>query len=213
MVKKPLFVALAVLASIATTGPAAAKRPAPGGGASGNISLTVHAHSSQFTDTLFPTSPLPFPVTEQSSGTYSSIPCSRPAPFNDTALDFTPDYPGIEDPASVRHFVEVTLTPTRGNKGTVEGEITTILCVNGQESKNQLFITFVGTYKQTGGEVRFTGTFEITGGTGVFEDITGEGTITGAFTCLASREATCAQLGVLSDAVFSLQGTFSDPTT
>jgi hypothetical protein len=212
MRKTSLFVALAIVASLAMAGPAAGKRPSSNGGASGNISLTVHAHSSQFTDTLFPTSPLPFPVTETSTGTYSSIPCSRPAPFNDTALDFTPDYPGIEDPASVRHFVEATLTPTRGNMGTVEGEITTILCVDGEESENQLFIAFEGTYKQTGGEVRFTGTFQITGGTGVFEDITGEGNITGAFTCLASREATCAQLGVLSDAVFSLQGSFSDPT-
>jgi hypothetical protein len=213
MLKKPLFVALAVLAFSATMGPAAARPPTSDDGASGTISLTVHAHSSQFTDTLFPTSPLPFPVTEQSSGTYSSIPCSRPAPFNDTALDFTPDYPGIEDPASVRHFVEATLTPTTGNMGTVEGEITTILCLDGEETQNQLFIAFEGTYKQTGGEVRFTGTFEITGGTGIFEDITGEGTITGVFTCLPSREATCAQLGVLSDAVFSLEGTYSDPTT
>ncbi len=212
MRKKSLFAALAILTSLATISPTAAKPPSSDGGASGNISLTVHAHSSQFTDTLFPTSPLPFPVTEQSTGTYSSIPCSRPAPFNDTALDFTPDFPGIEDPASVRHFVEVTLTPTEGNKGTVEGEITTILCVEGEESENQLFITFEGTYKQTGGEVKFTGTFEIVGGTGVFEDITGEGNITGVFTCLPARESTCAQLGVLSDAAFSLQGSFSDPT-
>jgi hypothetical protein len=212
MRKYALFVAFGILAFLTTAGPAAAKPPS-GEGASGNISLTVHAHSSQFTDTLFPTSPLPFPVTEESSGTYSSIPCSRPAPFNDTALDFSPDYPGIDDPASVRHFVEATLTPTQGSQGTVEGEITTILCVDGEESENQLFIGFVGTYKQTGGEVRFTGTFEITGGTGVFEDITGEGTITGTFTCLPGREATCAELGVLSDAVFSLQGTFADPTT
>ena len=206
------FVALTILASLATVGPAAAKPPPSGGGASGSLSLTVHAHSSQFTDTLFPTSPLPFPVTEASTGTYSSIPCSRPAPFNDTALDFTPDYPAVDDPASVRHFVEATLTPSRGNMGTVDGEITTILCVDGAESENRLYISFEGTYKQTGGEVRFTGTFAITGGSGVFADITGEGTITGSFTCLASREATCADLGVLSDAVFSLQGTFSDPT-
>ncbi len=212
MRKKFLFVALAILASFATVGPAAAKPPSSDGGASGNISLTVHAHSSQFTETLFPTSPLPFPVTEQSTGTYSSIPCSRPAPFNDTALDFTPDFPGIEDPASVRHFVEVNLSPTEGNKGTVEGEITTILCVNGRESRNTLSITFEGTYKQTGDTVRFEDTFEITGGTGVFRDITGEGAITGSFLCLAFHEATCRELGVLADAVFSLQGTFSDPT-
>lgn len=211
MRKTSLLVALAFLASLVSISPAAAKPPASDG-ASGNISLTVHAHSSQFTDTLFPTSPVPFPVTEPSSGTYSSIPCSRPAPFNDTALDFTPDFPGIDDPASVRHFVEVELTPTQGNQGTIEGEITTILCLDGEETENQLFITFEGTYKQTAGEVRFQGTFDIAGGTGVFEDITGEGTITGALTCLPSRDATCAQLGVLSDAVFSLEGSFSDPT-
>jgi hypothetical protein len=209
MRKKSLFVALVVLASIATMGPAVAKPPTSDGGASGNISLTVHAHSSQFTDTLFPTSPLPFPVTEQSSGTYSSIPCSRPAPFNDTALDFTPDYPGIEDPASVRHFVEVTLTPTKGNQGTVEGEITTILCLDGQESGNRIFFSFEGTYKQAGGAIRVDGTFEITGGTGIFADITGEGTISGEITCFNVR---CAQRGVYSDLAFALQGTFSDPS-
>ena len=104
------------------------------------------------------------------------------------------------------------LTPTQGNQGTVEGEITTILCLEGSETESQLFITFEGPTSRPVGEVRFTGTFELTGGTGVFDDITGEGKITGAFTCLR-REATCAQLGVLSDAVFSLQGTYSDPTT
>jgi hypothetical protein len=212
MGKRSVIVALAVVAALATIGPASAAPPPSRDGASGNVSLTVHAHSSQITDTLFPTVPVPFPVTEPSSGTYSSIPCSRPAPFNDTALDFSPDFPGIEDPASVRHFVEVALTPTQGNMGMIEGEITTILCLDGEESENQLFITFEGSYKQTAGEVRFRGTFDIAGGTGVFEDITGEGTITGALTCLAGREATCAQLGVLSDAVFTLQGTFSDPT-
>lgn len=208
---KILCVALALGAMLLAAGQVAAK-PKTDDGASGNISLTVHAHSSQYTDTLFATNPLPFPVTEPSTGTYSSIPCSQPAPFNDTALDFTPDYPGIDDPASVRHFVEAALTPTTGNKGTVEGEITTILCLDGQESENTLSIAFAGTYKQTGGEVNFQGTFEITGGTGTFEDITGDGTITGSFTCLPGREATCAQLGALTDAVFSLQGTYSDPT-
>ena len=150
MPKKSLLVAMAFLVSLAGISPAAAAKPRDDG-ASGNISLTVHAHSSRFIDTLFPTSPVPFPVTEPSSGTYSSIPCSRPAAFNDTALDFTPDFPGIEDPASVRHFVEVGLTPTHGNMGTIEGEITTILCIDGQESENRLFISFEGTYKQTAG--------------------------------------------------------------
>lgn len=207
-----LLAAFALAATLAAVNQAAAK-PDKGNGASGNISLTVHAHSSEYTDTLFATTPLPYPVTEPSTGTYSSIPCSRPAPFNDTALDFTPDYPGIDDPASVRHFVEASLTPTRGNQGTVEGEITTILCLDGEETDNTISITFEGTYKQTGGDVNFQGTFEITGGTGTFEDMTGEGTITGSFTCLPFHEATCAEMGALTDAVFRLQGTYSDPTT
>lgn len=205
-----LFRVMATVAILLTTS-APAVGAAPAEGASGNISLTVHAHSSQFTETLFPTSPVPFPVTEPSSGSYSSIPCSRPAPFNDTALDFTPDYPGVEDPASVRHFVEVELTPTQGNKGTIEGTITTILCVDGQESESQIVTSFEGTYKQTRGSVRFTGEFEITGGTGTFADITGAGTITGELTCLGGRS--CRALGMLTDAVFALQGTYSDPTT
>lgn len=210
MWRKCLIGACALAATLAIVSQAPAAKP--GDGASGSVSLTVHAHSSDFTDTLFPTTPLPFPVTEPSTGTYSSIPCSRPAPFNDTALDFSPDYPGIDDPASVRHFIEAALTPTSRNMGTVEGEITTILCVDGQESRHTISIAFEGTYKQTAGDVKFEGTFEITGGTGTFADITGEGTISGSFTCLPSREATCRELGALTDAVFSLQGTFSDPT-
>ena len=207
-----LLAAFALAATLATTVSHAAAKRDTSDGASGNISLTVHAHSSDYTDTLFETTPLPYPVTEPSTGTYSSIPCSRPAPFNDTALDFTPDYPGIEDPAPVRHFVEASLTPTTGNKGTIEGEITTILCLDGQETNNTLSIAFDGTYKQTAGDVNFQGTFEITGGTGTFQDITGEGPISGSFTCLPGREATCAELGALTDAVFSLQGTYSDPS-
>jgi hypothetical protein len=209
MRQRHLFVVFALVAPLLTVSPASAAVPPSQGGANGGISLTVHAHSSQFTDTLFPTSPLPFPVTEESSGTYSSIPCSRPAPFNDTALNFTPDFPGVEDPASVRHFVEVTLTPTTGNQGTVEGEITTILCLDGRESRNRIFFSFEGTYKQTGGAIRIDGTFEITGGTGTFADITGEGTISGEIACFNVR---CAERGVYSDLAFALQGTFSDPS-
>jgi hypothetical protein len=210
MRKTNLLVALALVASLACLSPASAAPPSSSGGTSGDISLTVHAHSSQFTATLFPTSPLPFPVTEESTGTYSSIPCSRPAPFNDTALDFTPDFPGVEDPASVRHFVEVALSPTKANQGTVEGEITTILCLNGQETENRIFLSFEGTYKQADGKLKIQGTFEITGGTGIFADMTGEGTISGTITCF---NVSCADRGVYSDLSFALQGTFSDPTT
>lgn len=209
MRKAYLFVTFVLTASLLTINSASGAPPSVQEGASGDISLTVHAHSSQFTDTLFPTSPLPFPVTEETSGTYSSIPCSRPAPFNDTALDFTPDFPGVEDPASVRHFVEVTLTPTKANQGTVDGEITTILCLDGEESKNRIFFSFEGTYKQADGRLRIDGSFEITGGTGIFADITGEGTISGEITCFNVR---CAERGVYSDLAFALEGTFSDPT-
>ncbi|MDP9069823.1 MAG: hypothetical protein M3N68_00765 [Actinomycetota bacterium] len=208
--KRSIFVVAALLASLAVVSPAdgqQSKARSPQRGAQGGFSLTVHAHSSP--GTLFPARPIPSPVTE-GNYVYSSIPCSRQAPFNDVALNFNPDYPGIPSPAPVRHRLEVTITETNGRNGTAEGTLTTILCENGQESGNTITISFVGRFHQVSeNEVRFAGRFEITGGTGIFEDLEGHGSITGSFTCLRGN---CASRGVFADAVFRLKGSFRDPT-
>ncbi len=162
-------------------------------GGEGEISLDVHTHSSKFGSpsgrpTLFQTTPLPFSITKGANFSYSSIQCKFPAPFNDKALNFTPDYPGITDPAAVRFLVEGTVTKTMqsGERGTVEGTITTFLCENGQEG-DQIFIEFEAQFVVTSENVATVeGTFRITGGTGRFENITGSGSFTGdpGFTCL-----------------------------
>ena len=214
-----LILALALLGMLLTTQPAAAQEPAETG-ASGKFSLSVHAHSSQFANTLFATDPLETSLGEGDSFSYSSIPCSRPAPFNDTSLDFSPDYPGIEDPASTRHFVEGTVIEMdqSGRTGTIEGTITTILCLGGEESENTITTEYRARFvRSSDNELRLVGRYEIAGGTGLFEDMTGSGRIKGSLTCLPMTlqnqgAEDCEDLGVYADAVLRLDGRFEDPT-
>ncbi len=225
--KKWSLLALALVASLTLIAPAGAGEAARRGGARGGISLDVHTHSRQFGSpsgrpTLFPTNPLEFPITE-GAFSYSAIPCRFPAPFNDAGLKFNPDYPGIEDPAPVRYLVEGTVTEVTasGDRGRIEGTITTILCEGGKESENVFFTDFTGRFiVRSENEARVVGgTFEITGGTGLFADLTGRGAFKGdpGFTCvppvLARNGAeNCADLGAFSDAVFDLRGSYFDPT-
>lgn len=215
------LLALALVASLGIVPAASAQTTQDG--ASGGMSLTVHTHSSQFggpggSGTMVATDPIDFPREQrEGSFSYSSISCATPAPFNDRALNFNPDYPGIKDPAPVRHVVEGTITEFSGRTGTAEGTITTFLCEDGEET-DQIITSFEGRVRETSdNQMRFIGTYEITGGTGRFSDLSGMGSMTGEFTCLPKileREdaASCAELGVFSDAIFRLKGQYSDPT-
>ena len=218
--KRLLFLALALVASLAATTPASAQNDRRDA-VTGQFSMSVHTHSRQFgspsgVETLFPTNPLEYPV--RSGGfSYSSIPCSSPAPFNDRALTFTPGYPGIgSGPLAVRHRVQgvVITTSESGDRGTVRGIITTILCQNGQET-DRIRFRFEGQFVVTSeNEAVVNGTFRILGGTGRFAGLQGEGSISGRFTCLppALQRAgaqNCADLGAFSDAIFNLQGSYA----
>ncbi|MDQ3679237.1 MAG: hypothetical protein M3378_01585 [Actinomycetota bacterium] len=218
--RRLVLLAVALVASLAATAPASAQdRREP---VTGQFSMSVHTHSRQFgspsgVETLFPTNPLEHPV--RSGGfSYSSIPCSSPAPFNDRALVFAPGYPGIgSGPLAVRHRVQgVVTTSESGDSGTVRGTITTILCQNGQETKDRIRFRFEGQFVVTSqNEAVVTGTFRILGGTGSFAGLDGEGSITGRFTCLppALQRAgaqDCADLGAFSDAIFDLQGSYAN---
>jgi hypothetical protein len=81
-----------------------------------------------------------------------------------------------------------------------------------------MLFSFKGNFSQTSAnEVRFHGHFRTTGGTGAFEDLTGHGSIQGAFTCLPATlenqgAQTCADLGAFSDSVFTLRGSYADQT-
>ena len=219
-----MFLGVVFIASAAVIAPAGAQHGPTGARSpvTGQLSLSVHTHSSGFgspsgAPTLFSTDPLEIPVAS-SPFSYSAIPCSSPAPFNDRALSFSPGYPGLgSGPLAVRHLVrgDVTTTTRSGDRGIVEGTITTFLCQNGQEQDRVQF-RFVGRFQVTSAnEAVVAGSFRIVGGRGRFAGLTGGGTITGRFTCLppvlARAGATdCADLGAFSDSVLMLQGSFAN---
>ena len=114
---------LLATAALAVAGPSAAVAQDSSDALSGIVNISVHAHSSDDPNSailLFPTDRLPYDFEEGDDFAYSSRPCGLSAPFNEIGLDFTPDYPGIDDAtgtASVRHLVEGTVTEVNGNTG------------------------------------------------------------------------------------------------
>lgn len=249
MRKLHLLLASALMMALVGISPASAQQSDKAQGkaeAQGGVKITVHTHSNndpEFSGLLFDTERLPFEFSEGDDFTYSSRPCRLPAAFNELGLDFSPDYPGVDDDADgtapVRHRVEGTITSVRGNTGTIEGTITTVMCENEalhperQESENVIVTHFEGRFRQTSdNEIRVSGQFQFspTESTGTFAGLEGRGSIQGVLTCLAhERDATqpsCAERGHFTDFVAArgdltkgpgeigpgLRGTFSDAT-
>lgn len=240
MKMKRVFLAMALSASfvaLTPTGVGAEPRPS---GARGTITLEgLTIAGTQFgtpsgLPTTVATDPLAIPVTKGDTFTYSTVTCASTLPrFNNAGLQFDPDYPGLADPAPVRHEFQgrvVSATPS-GNKAVVKGTITSFLCERGVRT-DQIVSRFTAVLRPTtansvalkgGGPVPTTGglelrgRFHIIGGTGRFADLSGNGALTGQFTCLPrtlQRNAaqSCEQLGAFSEVPFQLQGRFKDPT-
>lgn len=214
-------------AALVVAGPASARPKESPKAASGGVKISVHAHSSDnplSPGLLFPTDRLAYDFAEGDDFSYSSRPCGLPAPFNEIGLDFRPDYPGVDattGTAAVRHRAEGTVTSVKGDKGTIVGTITSVLCVteNGvrTESEHVIVTEYRAKYRRVSdNEVQLTGRFSIspTRSTGTFEDLTGHGSIKAILTCLGhARDAsapTCAQLGHFTDFV-GLRGDTSKP--
>ncbi|MDQ4132934.1 MAG: hypothetical protein M3179_06925 [Actinomycetota bacterium] len=182
--------------------------------------------------TTVATDPLQNPVVAGDHFLYSTITCASPfPPWNSFGLQFTPDYPGVTDPASVRHEFEGTVTQGSGNRGAVAGTIISYLCQNGVRT-DQIRLAFRAQFAPTtatsvplagGGPVpttgglAFSGGANIIGGTGRFADMRGGGNLIGQFTCLAStlqrnNVQSCSQLGAFSEVPFQVRGNFFDPT-
>lgn len=233
MRKALLFAAAALIAPLVTMAPAGAAPPATQAGTKGSVSIDVVGLTSTVgtpsgAPTLVPTTGLEIPVTQGSDFSFSSIECSSgPAPFNEVGLEFSPDFPGLEDPAPIRSVVEGTVTDVNASGGgTVEGTITTFLCENGEET-DQIVTSFSARFRPTSDDqvVLMGGTLETTGGlalngkfiiteaTGQFEDLTGEGRLRGQLTCLPiilmrNGATDCADLGLFSEALLDLDGRF-----
>jgi hypothetical protein len=230
------FLAVAVTASLLALAPTAAGAAT----ASGSIVLEgLTLAGTQFgtpsgQPTTVATDPLATPVVPGDHFLYSTITCASPfPPWNSFGLHFTPDYPGITDPASVRHEIEGTVVQANrsGTIGVVRGTVTSYLCENGVRT-DQIRTSFTAVFRATSvtsvpllgggpvpttGGLALTGAFTITGGTGRFQDLRGGGSLIGQFTCLASTlqrngATSCADLGAFSEVAFQLRGSFLDPT-
>lgn len=230
-------------AALVVAGPAAAEGAAPPDGISGGLTISVHTHSNDDPTSptlLFDTDRLAYDFAQGDTFAYSSRPCDGPAAFNDIGLDFTPDYPGVDDAtgtASVRHLAEGTITSVNGDRGTIEGTITSVLCQveNGvaTETGNAIVSDYTAMFRRTSdNEVQLTGRFVIspTESTGTFAGMTGQGSLRGQLTCLSHERnpslPSCEQLGYFTDFVGlrgntakpagettpGLVGHFSDPT-
>lgn len=243
MKRLSLCLGLALVMSLFTVAPASAQAREQSDALRGGFAVQDgRAHSSQFgtpsgKPTFFATTPLEYDFEEGDSFSYSSAACEFRLPFNDTSLIFSgPGYPDIESPAPALYFLEGTVTETTGSgdRGTVEGTLTIILCEEGRAEDaavdpatnpiegDRIVVEYQAKFTMKSlNSLPLRGTFEITGGTGRFADISGQGSFKGELTCLPGTldndtvpegVDNCAELGVFSDAAFDLRGSFEDPT-
>lgn len=224
--------ALFAAVALAVPAPANAAKPADAQKAlSGGVQISVHTHSNNdpvFPGLLFPSDRLAYEFEQGDDFSYSSRTCAGSAPFNEIGLDFRPDYPGVDDAtgtAAVRHHAEGTITSVKqdGDRGTIEGTITSVMCVTDPttgarvESGDVLVMDYTAKFRRTSdNEIQLTGrwTFSPTESTGTFEDITGGGSLKAILTCLGHvrnpSALSCEDLGYYTDFV-GLRGDTSAP--
>lgn len=215
---KKLLVTSALVAGLmlATVAPTSAQTSSSG--ARGQVLMTVHTHSGG--GLLFPVDRLQFSAPAGETFSYSSRTCEAPAPFNDIGLNFIPDYPGVDDDdgtAYVRHRFAGTVTSSSGGgaSGSIQGTLTTLLCVPGSSptgyvASGHVLVSHVTAAIQrvSQNDLRVSGGFQIspTQSTGTFRDMIGGGRLEGRFTCLS--QPSCASRGEYTDFV----GSSGDPT-
>ena len=152
---------------------------------------------------------------------YRALPCSGNAPVNNLSSNL-PSYnsliPGSRSPASTRSH------PFRFNvkKNRMSGSIKLTVCkltpgptddATADADRDRIGIIFqADTNRQAAAEVVFSGSFSITGGTGRYMQLSGEGSIQGSFMCLhpTGDGGTAAPI-MLRDLQYALLGTFDDP--
>ncbi|MDP8974814.1 MAG: hypothetical protein M3N28_00285 [Actinomycetota bacterium] len=217
-------VVFAVLALLLLAGqPAAGARKNPG--LSGDFTLMQMVHTRQYQDVdLGIENPNPWDGMEQGGPfRYAGIPCTGNAPVNNIATNLTTynsRLPGSRSPASTRnHPIEFTV---KGSK--LEGTIVLTVCKRTggptdpsdpipDGDKEKIFFSWQAQYQRTSPEeVSFTGTFRITGGTGVYEDLKGNGQMSGYLFCFAAEGCASPSIGEYRDAQYTMQGRYKDPT-
>jgi len=187
----------------------------------------IHTQRSTESFSVANTNPWGGELVRGSVFSYRSIPCTGPAPVNNIASNL-PTYngmiPGSRAPSSMRaHPFSMQLVRSKRRGWEMPGLITFTVCkLSGgptaapdpipDEQKPKIFMRYRAKPVKVNGEVaRFSGTVRIAGGTQRYQDLRGEGELSGYFFCFAP-EGCVASGGKYQDGQMSIQGRYSDPT-
>ena len=194
----------------------------------GSFSMLVMAHTTSYvgTDVGQEQQPNPWDGGEgEGPYRYAAIPCNEDAPLNNISGDlptFNTLIPGSRVPASTRaHPLEFEVSAGDDGQAQLEGTLDLTVCqlrpgvtpdpdpVQDAEKDRIRFRWTARAAEATDETVVWRGTVEIAGGTGPYEQLTGEGDIAGYFFCFAPEG--CEELGEFRDVQFTMAGTYSAP--
>ncbi len=203
-----------------TAVPASAAPPA-----TGSFSLIQMVHTTNFNDGAVQ-SAAPWDGRSNGNFKYAGIPCTGNAPVNNISTDlvtYNNRLAGSRAPASTRSH-PLAFSATKGANGRFQLAGTDTLTVCHQKGgptpnpdptpdaqKSKIFFDWTAeAVMSSAEEMTWTGSFTITGGTGIYQDLTGSGSISGYFFCFAVEG--CAGVGNYRDGQFTMSGIYSDPT-
>lgn len=208
---------------------AGAKTANSAAGMKGHFSLFNMVHTTQYQgQDLGTKEPQPWSGARKAGGPfiYAGIACSGNAPVNNISTDLTTynsRLPASRSPASTRsHPFKFRVVRNDDGHLRLRGRITFTVCqLRGgptptpdpvpDAEKPKIYVGWNAKFrKRSAEEVSWWGSFRIRGGTGMYEDLTGAGEITGYFFCFAPEG--CETLGEFRDGQYTMSGSFADPT-
>lgn len=198
-------------------------------GIRGHFSLVNMVHTTEYQgQDLGTNEPQPWNGRRRTGGPfiYAGIACSGNAPINNVATDLTTyntRLAGSRSPASTRsHPLKFRVVRNKQGALRLRGLITFTVCQLkpgptptpdpvADAEKPKIYVRWKANFrKRSAEEVSWWGSFRIRRGTGIYEDLTGSGEISGYFFCFAPEG--CETLGEFRDGQYTMSGTFADPT-
>lgn len=195
----------------------------------GAFSMVVMAHTTSYAGTDVEQEQESNPWdggTDAGPYRYAAIPCNQDAPLNNISGDlptFNTLIPGSRVPASTRaHPLEFDVSEGDDGEMELEGTLDLTVCqlrpgvtpdpdpVPDPEKDRIRFEWTARAAEASQESVVWRGEFRIVGGTGRYEDLSGEGEIAGYFFCFAPEG--CEEIGEFRDVQLTMAGTYDVPT-
>ncbi|MBW3578989.1 MAG: hypothetical protein KY462_14865 [Actinobacteria bacterium] len=205
--------------------PAVSPTPTPAAeGGTFNVIAMAHSTGETPRGADVPMQAEPWDGESEGTFSYSAISCADDAPINDISTNLATFNSKLEDsrsPASTRmHPIEFQVTEvTEDGEGQLEGTIALTVCQPrpgavtddvADDQRDRIDFDWTADFQRTSPEeVAFRGTFDITGGTGIYQDLTGSGDIAGYVMCLGDVE--CADVDEYRDIQIAMVGSYDHP--